>query len=159
MAAKIYIHAFRGGGSDLSQKNKELLISKFKKSIKLKNEIFKYIKKNLKKGEFDTGDISINFGENIQSKIDRDLYLSVQKVELRIWGKRASKYNKGGKKWVISLMLWDEYNFDNIRTIDKNGLNISVGNLGNDLGYICQRLNLIQPYKWWVSYEYTLIYS
>ncbi len=76
-----------------------------------------------------------------------DLYYSLQHVSFSLSGK------KRGKRWELTVKVWDTYDFTEIRTFGKK-IKISVGNVSNDLGYVLQKSQQGKAYSWEVSFYY-----
>ena len=115
-AEAMYKHAFKGYGKDLSNTDKNKIIKNAKASQYLMNKVSKQISNaRLKsKDTFDSYDIEIEFKSG-------DLFYAIQNAEIRIWGRRVSR-----NKWCIDIMMWDLYDFDELRVVSVSYTHLDV---------------------------------
>ena len=59
--------------------------------------------------------------------------------------------------WLISGIITDRFDFDNFRTITKNGLipdiNVNLGNVANDLALISQNTGALSPFDITINFR------
>ena len=138
LSAAMFYHFLYGKGKQISSYVENRIInalrtsSKFKQTVKSKLKRKSSIKSNKKfTMEFSSG----------------DCYYSMQKISFTLSGKK-----KHGR-WELNVTVWDTYDFTQIRTFGKR-IDISVGNLANDLGYVLQKLKIGKAYDWKVKFYY-----
>lgn len=151
LAAKMFEHAFWGGGKNFGLETSLLMISEIKKSSGFSNELKLTIMNNISNntlvnqglpGIFYINDFDYEFLEN-----EPNLHYSIQHADYDIVVFCMFDY------CIAMITISDRYDFTDIRTIDEeDGLEISLSNLANDLGYFLQISELIEPYDWSVTF-------
>ena len=141
LSAAMFYHFLYGKGKQISSYVENRIINGIRTSKYFKDRVKKILrgKKKIKANKT----YSIEFK---QSK-DPDCYYSLQKVKFTLSGKKT----RG--RWELNVTVWDTYDFTQIRTFGKR-INISVGNLANDLGYVLQKLKIGKAYDWKVKFYY-----
>ena len=122
LSRKMFNHAIWGYGRPLSAATYRLMKEKLKASDTLKNSVRKNIDKQ--------GTLSTEFTSG-------DLYYSLQHVNYKIRSKK-----KSGKGFLVGIIVYDDYNFDNIR----RPLHV-FSNAANNLGFMLERLRISYPYS------------
>ena len=122
LSRKMFNHAIWGYGRPLSAATYRLMKEKLKASDTLKNSVRKNIDKQ--------GTLSTEFTSG-------DLYYSLQHVNYKIRSKK-----KIGKGFLVGIIVYDDYNFDNIR----RPLHV-FSNAANNLGFMLERLRISYPYS------------
>ena len=94
-------------------------------------------------------------GINFQTSGDTDLYYGIGKCEIKC------AYTKSPSSIRIKFTIDDKYNFDEIRTIQRDVeqsvvFEFGLGNLANDLGLLSQVTDVISVYHVYVSFEKTI---
>ena len=133
-------HALYGGGTKLTYYNDSNILNEIRKSDEYKAKIKEFKDEYHRSGKRNFNDEGIDF---TNSKI-KDLYYSIQHATIN-----AEVQDTGN----LYLEISDVYDFDQIRTISQG---ISIGSLGNDLGYILQHWTdtlkkfdlVIKGYEW-----------
>ena len=137
VARTLYNHGMWGYGKAISQSTKDLIIRSLKNSSYF-NETIKKSLNGLKKSSVDKLKVSMNFTSG-------DLFYSIGKIDFYLSG------SKKNGKWTVTITGSDIYNFDNIRSFSK----LSFGNAANDLGWAMQKIGMIVPFTWSISFSYT----
>ena len=122
LSRKMFNHAIWGYGRPLSAATYRLMKEKLNASDTLKNSVRKNIDKQ--------GTLSTEFTSG-------DLYYSLQHVNYKIRSKK-----KSGKGFLVGIIVYDDYNFDNIR----RPLHV-FSNAANNLGFMLERLRISYPYS------------
>ncbi len=141
LAWSLFKHAMWGNGRKLSTKDNNLLISKLKKS----STLIKEIKRRISKAKGNT--INKEPLKNLElvgsTKDDMDLYYGLQHISGYIWG------TKSNNRWIITISITDQYDFDNLRFIKDR----SFASAANDLGWAMQKIGMLRTYKISVTYS------
>lgn len=138
LSQAMFNHGMWGGGRSMSTSAKNLMISRLKNSSIMKNAISN-IMRNVK-GNTVNKSGAVEFVQG--SKVDSDLYYSLQHVNFWIKGKKSNGI------WTLTITVSDRYDFDNIRSFSK----ITFGNAANDLGWAMQQIGMMTPYQFSVKY-------
>ena len=138
LAKAMFNHGMYGNGRKPSSSIYKLMVSRLLSSNIMSNKISQTIKSA--KGNSINKTVSVEFTPT--NKINADLYYSLQHVKITIKGQKR----RGA--WDLKITVSDTYDFDNIRSFSK----LSFGNAANDLGWAMQRIGMMTPYKFSVSY-------
>ena len=93
--------------------------------------------------------------KSIADQLERDLYYGIGKCEIKC------AYTKTPSSIRIKFTIDNKYNFDEIRTIQRDVeqsvvFKFGLGNLANDLGLLSQATDVISVYHVYVSFEKTI---
>lgn len=125
--------------TSISKSIENKIIEKSKNSPSLKNEVKNCIAKS-NQSQFKECRPSDDF----QFKpSDGDTHYSIQHADVSISGEKEDD------KWDITIKMSDTYDFTKFRA---DGL--STSNLANNLGYVMQKIGMLETYDWDVQYSY-----
>ena len=142
LARGLYAHGINGRGEALPIKTQELMIERLKSSKILTALINSFIANATGYTFYEEGSVHfIPEGEDLED-CDHDLYYAIQHANYIISGVR----HNGG--WAVTVTIWDTYDFDHIRLIEKVGF----ANAANDLGWSMQQAGMMTPYEFSVTY-------
>lgn len=122
---------------NISTKTQKEIKEKSKNSTQVQNGVNKCIKDNKDKNSFSGCVID-------DAEMSGDLYYSIQHVDIAVSGEKISK-----NTWDINISMSDVYDFTEWRSMD------SFGGIVNNLGYVMQKIGMLDDYTWSVSYNIT----
>lgn len=132
----MYRHAFWGGGRPLSGTTKELAAKKLSGSSILNSSISE------KLGSIRGSKAHFNGSIELSANDNPDLFYSLQHIDYRVVGRKTHGH------WILRVTVTDPYNFDTIRSTSG----ITFANLANDLGWYLQRIGMMEPYEFSVTF-------
>jgi len=152
VAALLLEHSLEDSPSNLYFHQTHWVTQRIMESNGFQREFSKLKQRIQKDPEICAVDGSVNI--NFQETGDTDLYYGIGKCALKYTCTRYPTFVQ------IDFTMDDTYNFDEIRTISRDGeqfvVNIRFGNMANDLGLLSQSTKVISVYRIIVSFEKTI---
>ena len=153
VAAMLLQHSLQRSPSDLHFSQSHWVTQKIMQSRGFK-DAFTELERNIK-GNPDIFSAPEKINLNFQNSGDTDLYYGIGKCEIKC------AYTKSPSSIRIKFTIDDKYNFDEIRTIQRDVeqsvvFEFGLGNLANDLGFLSQVTDVISVYHVYVLFEKTI---
>ena len=139
LARAMFNHAMWGYGSRAPASLNNLIIERMRNSAKLKSELEKRLKNKYgNKVSFLLDDFEFK-----GTGVDADLFYAIQHIDINVTAKKVNG------KWKVYLSASDIYDFGELRLIMYG---ITFANAANDLGWAMQRIGMLVPYSFSVSF-------
>lgn len=140
-------------GKSLIQTNHNTISNSTKNKIADKTKDSPEIKSKIKEGISSSQDGSFKIvGDKAETEIDftsdLDLHLSIGHAKFEITGDKVSN-----DTWSISLRLWDDYDFENIREESRNIKDVIIKFI-NNVAFGLQEDKELYDYPWEVTYTF-----
>ena len=143
LSQAMFNHGMWGYGTSMPSYIKNKLIERLKDSSIMKAYIKSLIKKIKKSWVLPTKSFTVRFEIDKDNLSDTDLYYSIHIANCRVHGQLYCGV------WYVYVSVSDTYDFTEIQTFSS----LTFGHLANDLGFLMQKIGMMIPYSFSVSYR------